>query len=161
MSNIEYINQYMVPVYISATNMVTPLVTIKFDTLYTNTLIFFQSIVSVSIMVVNIIQIGIQTAVFIMKEGFTEFFANLTIEKIVYILVMYNLLILTAIDKQRRKIAEQKEQIEELEKNVIYLKKTERMREDLEESWIQETTKKMRFMENKIKKMDKEIKQYE
>jgi hypothetical protein len=35
------------------------------------------------------------------------------------------------------------------------------MREDLEESWIQETTKKMRFMENKIKKMDKEIKQYE
>jgi hypothetical protein len=141
--------------------MVTPLVTIKFDTLYTNTLIFFQSIVSVSIMVVNIIQIGIQTAVFIMKEGFTEFFANLTIEKIVYILVMYNVLIITAIDNQRRKIAEQKEQIESLEKNILYLKKTERMREDLEESWIQETTKKMRFMENKIKKMDKEIKQYE
>jgi hypothetical protein len=161
MSNIEYINQYMVPVYISSTNMVTPLVTIKFDTLYTNTLIFFQSIVSVSIMVVNIIQIGIQTAVFIMKEGFTEFFANLTIEKIVYILVMYNVLIITAIDNQRRKIAEQKEQIESLEKNILYLKKTERMREDLEESWIQETTKKMRFMENKIKKMDKEIKQYE
>ena len=114
MSNIEYINQYMVPVYISSTNMVTPLVTIKFDTLYTNTLIFFQSIVSVSIMVVNIIQIGIQTAVFIMKEGFTEFFANLTIEKIVYILVMYNVLIITAIDNQRRKIAEQKEQIENI-----------------------------------------------
>jgi hypothetical protein len=112
-------------------------------------------------MVVNIIQIGIQTAVFIMKEGFTEFFANLTIEKIVYILVMYNVLIITAIDNQRRKIAEQKEQIESLEKNILYLKKTERMREDLEESWIQETTKKMRFMENKIKKMDKEIKQYE
>ena len=161
MSNIEYINQYMVPVYISSTNMVTPLVTIKFDTLYTNTLIFFQSIVSVSIMVVNIIQIGIQTAVFIMKEGFTEFFANLTIEKIVYILVMYNVLIITAIVNQRIKIAEQKEQIESLEKNILYLKKTERMREDLEESWIQETTKKMRFMENKIKKMDKEIKQYE
>ena len=122
MSNIEYINQYMVPVYISSTNMVTPLVTIKFDTLYTNTLIFFQSIVSVSIMVVNIIQIGIQTAVFIMKEGFTEFFANLTIEKIVYILVMYNVLIITAIDNQRRKIAEQKEQIESLEKNILYLK---------------------------------------
>lgn len=96
-----------------------------------------------------------------MKEGFTEFFANLTIEKIVYILVMYNVLIITAIDNQRRKIAEQKEQIESLEKNILYLKKTERMREDLEESWIQETTKKMRFMENKIKKMDKEIKQYE
>ena len=161
MSNIEYINQYMVPVYISSTNMVTALATIKFDTLYTNTLIFFQSIVSVSIMVVNIIQIGIETASFIMKEAFTEFFANLTIEKIVYILVMYNVLIITAIDNQRRKIAEQKEQIESLEKNILYLKKTERMREDLEESWIQETTKKMRFMENKIKKMDKEIKQYE
>lgn len=158
----------MVPIYISTTNMVTPLATIKFDTLYTNTLIFFQWIVSTSIMVVNIIQFGIQTAVFIMKEGFTEFFANLTIEKIVYILVIYNVLILTAyicsigyaVD-QRRKIVEQKEQIESLEKNILYLKKTERMREDLEESWIQETTKKIRFMENKIKKMDKEIKQYE
>lgn len=146
----------MVPIYISTTNMVTPLATIKFDTLYTNTLIFFQWIVSTSIMVVNIIQFGIQTAVFIMKEGFTEFFANLTIEKIVYILVIYNVLILTAyicsigyaVD-QRRKIVEQKES---LEKNILYLKKTERMREDLEESWIQETTKKIRFMENKIKK---------
>ena len=154
MANIEYINQYMAPVYFSATNMVTPLATIKFDALYTNALVFAN-------FVVNIIQICIQTAVFIMKEGFTELFANLTIEKIVYILVMYNILIITAIDNQRRKIAEQKEQIESLKKNILYLKKTERMREELEESWIQETTNKIRIMENKIKKMDKEIKQYE
>lgn len=152
MSNIEFL---MTPVYISANNnMVTPLATISFDKLYTSALVFAN-------FVVNIIQIGIQTAVFIMKEGFTEFFANLTIEKIVYILVMYNILIITAIDNQRRKIAEQKEQIESLEKNILYLKKTERMREELEESWIQETTNKIRIMENKIKKMDKEIKQYE
>lgn len=152
MSNIEFL---MTPVYISANNnMVTPLATISFDKLYTSALVFAN-------FVVNIIQIGIQTAVFIMKEGFTEFFANLTIEKIVYILVMYNILIITAIDNQRRKIAEQKEQIESLKKNILYLKKTERMREELEESWIQETTNKIRIMENKIKKMDKEIKQYE
>jgi hypothetical protein len=151
MSNIEFL---MTPVYISANNMVTPLATISFDKLYTSALVFAN-------FVVNIIQIGIQTAVFIMKEGFTEFFENLTIEKIVYILVMYNVLILTAIDNQGRKIAEQKEQIEYLNKNILYLKKTEGMREELEESWIQETTNKIRVMENKIKKMDKEIKQYE
>ena len=152
MSNIEFL---MTPVYISANNdMVTPLATISFDKLYTSALVFAN-------FVVNIIQIGIQTAVFIMKEGFTEFFENLTIEKIVYILVMYNVLILTAIDNQGRKIAEQKEQIESLKKNILYLKKTEGMCEELEESWIQETTNKIRVMENKIKKMDKEIKQYE
>lgn len=158
MTNIEFL---MPPIYISADNMVTPLTTISFEKLYTSALVFAN-------FVVNIIQIGIQTAVFIMKEGFTELFSNLTIETILNILFIYNVLILTAyicsigyaVD-QRRKIVEQQEQIESLEKNILYLKKTERMREDLEESWIQETTKKIRFMENKIKKMDKEIKQYE
>lgn len=159
MSNIEIL---MHPIYISADNMVTPLTTISFEKLYTSALVFAN-------FVVNNIQIGIQTAIFIMKEGFAELFSTLTVEKIAESLFIYNVLILTAyicsigyaINNQRRKLVEQKKQIESLEKNILYLKETERMREDLEESWIQETTKKIRFMENKIKKMDKEIKQYE
>lgn len=158
MANIEFLRT---PIFISSTNMVTPLATISFDKLYTSAIVFTNFIL-------NILQIGIQTTGFMMKEGFTQFFTNLTIEKIVYILVIYNLLILTAIDKQRRKNIEQKQQIEELEKNVIYLKKTERMREDLDELWLQdvrryhqETNNKITGMEKKIKKFEKDLKLYE
>jgi len=153
----ENIESFIAPVYISAANMVTPLATITFDTLYENVLTL-----------ANIVKIGIETFAFIMKEGIVEVFANLTLEKIVYIIVVYNLFMLMALDNQRKKIAEQKEQIESLEKNVIYLKKTERMREDLEQMWVQDvreyhadTTKKMVAMEKKIKKLGKDLKQYE
>ena len=158
MANIEFLRT---PIFISSTNMVTPLATISFDKLYTSAIVFTNFIL-------NILQIGIQTTGFMMKEGFTEFFANLTIEKIVYILVIYNLLILTAIDKQRRKITGQNEQIESLEKQINYLRKTERMREELDELWLQdvrryhqETNNKITAMEKKIKKFEKDLKQYE
>lgn len=165
MSNIEFLRT---PVFISSTNMVTPLATISFDKLYTSAIVFAN-------FVLNIGQIVIQTAGFMMKEGFTELFANassiltnLTIEKIVYILVIYNLLILTTIDKQRRKNSEQNRQIESLEKQINYLKKTERMREELDELWLQdvrryhqETNNKITTMEKKIKKFEKDLKQYE
>lgn len=158
MAHIEFLRA---PVFISANNMVTPIATITFDSLYTSALVFGNFIV-------NILQIVIQTAGFMMKEGFTEFFANLTIEKIVYILVIYNLLILTAIDKQRRKNREQNELVESLEKQINYLKKSERMREELDELWLQdirryhqETNNKINAMEKKIKKFEKDLKQYE
>jgi len=165
MSNIEFLRA---PVYISATNMVTPLATISFDKLYTSAIVFAN-------FVLNIVQIVIQTASFMMKEGFYELYnnassilTNLTIEKIVYILVIYNLLILTAIDKQRRKNREQNQQMESLEKQINYLKKTERIREELDELWLQdvrryhqETNNKMTAMEKKIKKFEKDLKQYE
>ena len=165
MANVELImNSYIAPVYFSAANMVTPIATIKLDSLYANALVFM-----------NILQIGIQTTFFMMKEGLTELFANasalwtnLTLEKIVYILVVYNLLMLMTIDNHHKKIAEQKELIQSLEKNVIYLKKTEKMREDLDEMWIQDvkayhadTTKKLALVDKKMKKLEKDLKQYE
>ena len=154
MANFEFSNT---PFYISAANTVSPLATITVETLYKNALIL-----------ANIIRVSIETFTFIMKEGIVEVFANMTPEKIVYIIVVYNLFMLMALDNQRKNIAEQKELIESLEKNVIYLKKTERMREDLDEMWIQdvkayyqETSKKMTVMEKKIKKFEKDLKQYE
>lgn len=154
MANIE---SFIAPVYISSANMVTPLATITFDSLYENALIL-----------ANIVKIGIETFAFIMKEGIVEVFANLTLEKIVYIIVVYNLFMLMALDNQRKKIAEQKELIDSLEKNVSYLKKTERMREDLEQMWVQDvreyhadTTKKFALVDKKMKKLEKDLKQYE
>ena len=129
MANLELImNHNITPLYILDDNMMTPIVTIKFDKIYT-----FCNLI------LNTLQIFIQTAGFMMKEGFTEFFANLTIEKIVYILVIYilviyNLLIMLMIDNQRRGTMEQQKIIESLNKEVNYLKKSEIiMREDLDE----------------------------
>ena len=158
MSNLELlINPYIDQVYITSTNMITPLTTITFDGLY-------QSVISFFNVAINILQISIQTATFI----FVEAFKNLTVEKILYIIGLYNLFMLVFLDNQTRKITKQKEQIESLDKKIIYLKKTDRMREDLEEVWIQdikayheETSKKMTAMEKKIKKFEKNLKQYE
>lgn len=85
MANLKLIMKpYICPVYISATNMLTPLATITFDRIYTIALVYGN-------LILDALQIFIQTASFIMKEGITEFFSNFTIEKIVYILVIYNL----------------------------------------------------------------------
>jgi len=162
MANLELImNPYISPVYISATNMLTPLATITFDRIYTIALVYGNLMLAA-------LQIFIQTAGFIMKEGITEFFSNFTIEKIVYILVIYNLLMMAAIDNQRRKFTEQNKENESLKKEINYLKKSERMREDLDELWFQdvkkyheETSNKIATLEKKIKKMNKEIKIYE
>jgi hypothetical protein len=165
MANVELImNSYIAPVYVSAANMITPIATIKLETLYENALIF-----------VNILQIGIETAAFIVKQGIVAAFdnastinvgsiwTNLTLDKIVYILIVYNLFMLMTIDNLNKRASEQKEKITSLEKNVIYLKKTEGMREDLEQMWIQDvrayhadTTKKLISINNKMKKLEKQ-----
>jgi hypothetical protein len=154
MTNLEFLNT---PFYINTANMVTSLATITFDTLYENTL-----------SLVNIIRVGIETFVFITQQGIVAAFANLTLEKIVYIIGVYNLLMLIVLDEQRKKIAEQKELIKTLEKNVNYLKKTERMRENFNELWIQEiklyhqeTSNKIVLIDKKMKKLEKNLKQYE
>jgi hypothetical protein len=156
MANLEYIT----PIYVSVTPtewLTTPLATISFDATY-----------QVFNIIIDILQIFIQTAGFIMKEGFAEVWTNLTLQKIVYIIGVYNLFMLLVLDNQRKKITEQKNQIENLEKNVDYLKKMERMREDMDELWIQdvrtyhqETSKKTTAMEKRIKKLEKDLKQYE
>ena len=165
MANVELImNSYITPVYVSAANMITPIATIKLETLYENAVIF-----------VNILQIGIETAAFIVKQGIVAAFdnastinvssiwTNLTLDKIVYILIVYNLFMLMTIDNLNKRASEQKEKITSLEKNVIYLKKTEGMREDLEQMWIQDvrayhadTTKKLISINNKMKKLEKQ-----
>jgi hypothetical protein len=149
-----FMNTNMVPVYISSTNAVTPLVNI--DILYTKIQIFFN-------IVVNILRIFVETTAFIMKEIFAEAFTKMTLVKMIYIIGIYNLFMLAVLDNHHRKLAKQKEKIEALEKQVKHLKKANKLRDNFEQLWIhdiksynQETTKKMTSIENKIKKMEKE-----
>jgi len=161
MSNLELImNPYISPVYISATNIVTPVATITFDRFYTSALVLCN-------LVLTTLKIFTQTTGFMIKEGLTEFFAILTIEKIVYILVIYNIFMMLVIDNERRNFAEQKEVVEALNKEVNYFKKSERIREDLDELWLQdvkkyhkETNNKVATMEKKIKKLEKVLKEH-
>jgi hypothetical protein len=146
----------MVPVYITSTNSVTPLITL--NSFYTNLILYFN-------IVVHILRICFQTVAFMMKEIFTEIFTKMTPIKMVYTLCIYNLFMLAVLDSHQRKIAKQKEQIASLEKQVKQLKKSEKVRDDFEQLWIhdiksynQETSSKMTAMEKKIKKMEKELK---
>jgi hypothetical protein len=145
----------IVPIYITSTNMVTPLMTL--NTFYTKTSIFLN-------MVFNILQIGIQTVFFIMKEICVEAFTNMTLVKMVYIIGIYNLFMLVVLDSHQRKITKQKDRIEYLEKQVRHLKKAGKGRDDFEQLWIhdiksynQETNKKMISMEKKIEKIEKDF----
>ena len=109
MTNLELImNPYIAPVYISTTNMITPLATISYDAMIS----FFNT-------VVDILQIGIQTISFIVKEGIISCLKNLTLEIIVYIIGVYNLFMVLVIDNQQRKFIEQKNKIESLEKYLM------------------------------------------
>jgi hypothetical protein len=150
-----FMKSNMMPVYITSTNSVTPLVNI--GTLYTKIQILFN-------IAVNIAQIGFQTTIFIMKEIFAEVFTKMTMVKMVYIIGIYHLFMLAVLDSHQRKITKQKEQIESLEKQVKHLKKADKVRDDFEQLWIydiksynKETTKKMTNIEKKIKKMEKDL----
>ena len=148
-------NTNIVPVYITPTNVVTPLLTI--DSLYKNVLVLLYT-------AGNILQIVIQTTIFIKKEIFEEVFTKMTLVKMIYIIGIYNLFILAVLDNHQRKIIQQKEQIETLEKNLKHLKKANKVRDDFEQIWIhdiksynQETTKKMINIEKKVKKLEKDL----
>jgi hypothetical protein len=159
------INPYITPVYTSATNIVSPISTIKLEDLYEAFLTF-----------INILQIGLETLWFIMKEGITEILANITnttnIKKFIYIICIYNLFMLFFIDNQRKKFIEQKKQMYQLEKQVDYLNSVaEKMDKDVEEEWIEEieeiiknynkeTNKKINMIKRKIKKIEDELNCY-
>jgi hypothetical protein len=150
-----FMNSNIVPIYITSTNAVTHLITI--DSFYTKLVILFN-------ISVNIARIGIETVFFIMKEIFAEVCTKMTLVKMVYIIGIYHLFMLAVLDSHQRKLAQQKEQIEYLEKQVKHLKKSDKVRDDFEQLWIhdirsynKETTKKMTNMEKKIKKMEKDL----
>jgi hypothetical protein len=150
-----FINTNIVPVYITPTNVVTPIITIES---------FYKNIVLLLYTTGNILRIVIQTTTFILKEIFAEVFTKMTLVKMIYIIGIYNLFMLAVLDNHQRKIIKQKEQIEALEKNLKHLKKANKVRDDFEQLWIhdikshnQETTKKMINIEKKVKKLEKDL----
>lgn len=171
MTNIELImNPYIAPIYVSATNMLYPLTIITFNNIYTNVLSFSK-------LFINFVSIMLHTFNFIIIQGkreiinylynipfSTELMSSL-VEKSIYLICILNLVLNISKIKEQLK---QKEQIEALERHINFLKKNERMRENMEEMWRQETKlfygetdKKFNIFEKKIKKFEKELKAYD
>ena len=167
MENIQLLSTpYSSPIYISSTNMITPITMISINTIYNNLIKAFD-------IAMNILQIIIKTSLFILSEASKEILkidwdSHFTIQNIVFIIGVYNLIMLIVIDNQRKKMNDQKIQIESLEKYVNYLKKVDKMRDDDQNRLVQtftqnydEVNKKMTLIDKKIKKIEKDIKIYE
>ncbi len=117
---------------------------------------------------VNFIMILSHTTVFMSKQLLGMLFVEANTEIVLYIMCAFSVFMFLLLNDQQNKIDLQTEQIESLEARINYLKKMERMHEEVDESWIQdiklyqkETTKKMAIMDRKIKKFEKDLKIYE
>jgi hypothetical protein len=149
----------MLPMYISTTNMVTPIATIKLETLYTN----FINFMNISIYVLHIVS---QTTLFIISEAYKEIiqFNFKSYENMIYIIGICNLFMLFLLDDQRKRMDQQKKQLIYLEEYIDFIRLSEKDRDHDEQFLIEklnENTKKMTLLDKKIKKIEKDIKIYE
>lgn len=109
-----------------------------------------------------ILQLSLQTAVFMVKEILTE--TSIT-DKLIYVLSIYHLsMILYMTMQYQQLIAKQQQEIESLRKQISHAMKIERMREEMEEiqnqefkTYCQDTSKQIVSMEKKIKHLEQEL----
>jgi hypothetical protein len=126
-------NQYITPVYITTTNMVTPIANINFGYLYTNVVEFATTIWQICVVVVC-------TFVFIAKEACVAINDNLTTtEKILTTLCLYNFITyLISYSSSNDKQSKVQETFNSIEKQLDYLKTSDKMRDNWEHLWLQE-----------------------
>lgn len=145
--------------YISPSNIVTPIATATINLLpyleYT----------------VNILIIFVKTTSFILGELFTEFFINLSIDKIIYLIGLYNLIMLFIIDNDvitnARNIKKNTCEIESIKQQLIYLRNINRLRDNEDSALFQDikdnynyTNNKFQTLDRKLKKIEKELERY-
>lgn len=142
------LNQYITPMYISTTNMVVPIANIAQNTLYEN-------VVEFATFAWQAISVFVYTFSFITKEAIIAINNNLSsTEKILLVLCLYNFISqsvseIGTIDKQLKI----EEKFESTEKQLNYLRTSERMRENWEQMWAEE----IRNMHNENDKKFKDI----
>ncbi len=151
------------PFYISQLNMVIPLT--KINIFYGD---IYKYVAPTITSVINFISILSHTTVFMAKELFGLVFVKANTEIVLYIMCIFTVFMFLVLNDQKNKLDDQTQQIKSLENRINYLKKMERMREEMDETLIkdiklyqQETNKKMVVMDRKIKKFEKDLKIYE
>ena len=151
------------PFYISRLNMVIPLTKINlfYADIYNYAAAQFAAVTKFATVLAL-------TTIFIAKELLKLAFVKANTEIVLYIMCIFSVFMFLVLNNQSNKLNEQTQQIESLESRINYLKKMERMREEMDQAWIKdiqlykkETTNKMAIMDRKIKKFEKDIKMYE
>ncbi len=142
------LNQYIAPMYISTTNMVVPIANLTLNPLYENVVEFATA-------VWEVVSVFVYTFAFIAKEAFIAINNNLSsTEKILLAMCVYNFIAQivsesSSVDKQLKL----QEKFESTEKQMNYLRTSERMRENWEQMWAEE----IRNMHNENDKKFKDI----
>jgi len=108
-----------IPFYISNLNMVTPLININF---------YYTS-------VVKIVSIMIHTALLISNKLLNLLILEANAETVVYIMCIFGVFMFFVLND---KLSEQTRDIESLKSQLNYLKKMERMREEIDEIRIKD-----------------------
>jgi hypothetical protein len=128
-----FMTQFMTPMYISTTNVVAPIANITTD-------LFYNNVVDFGTFAWETIGVFVYTFAFIMKEAITAINNNLSFtEKILLALCLYNFISqsvseIVLIDKELKL----KAKLETTEKQLSYLKSSEKMREISEHTWAEE-----------------------
>lgn len=158
------LNPHIAPVYVIVTNMVIPLTQISFEDIYPWFEYIYNNLVEYITTAKNFITIISYTSYFIIKQFVLEIYNIMTYaDKIILALSVYNLIIFIykiykLNNELNYKLFVMKEEIENLEKNIIYLKKADRMREDWEQLWGEEVKYCYNEHNNKYKELVKDIK---
>lgn len=160
MNAIEFLKT---PLYISNMNTVVPLTTIN---LYLIDIFNYARLIVLSL--INFTTLFTQTTQFISTELFKLLISETNTQLIIIILGACSGFMFLILQEHRNKLNDQTQHIQNLQSQVKYLKKMERIYENEEQNLIQdfkryvdETGKKIITLEKKIKKMEKEIKIYE
>jgi hypothetical protein len=148
------------PFYISNMNNIIPLT--KINIFYSN---YASEFLTSSMQFISILT---HTTTFVAQKLVSLAFLELNTEIVLYIMCIFTIFMLLVLNDHKNSLNQQTRQIESLESRINYLKKMERMREELVESWIQDiklyqkqTNNKFAFMDRKIKKIEKDLKIYE
>ena len=171
MANIELLlNPQKYPIYVSMNNIVYSFSTITIDELYRRVTFF-------AISAVKIAQILFYTFTFIIQELFNEMCIHfdkhpLTNDKLVILLAVNCLFMFITLHKTYKKVQQQSETIHSLQKQINLLELvrcdnsevwSEQMQLFMDESIANELLiyKKVKKMEQKINRLEKELKAYD
>lgn len=167
MANIELLlNPTISPVYITATNMIVPISTITLKSFTETT----YKLYSTSLRVLEII---FHTSSFIIHQAFNEIETYLLkhpldIEKTMYTILLCSIFMAILLFNSIRQSYEQSERIGSLERKIHILEKETLLRNNMDEVWSEdikifhnEINIKYSILDKKIKKIERELKQFE
>jgi hypothetical protein len=135
-----FMNQYMTPMYISTSNMITPIAHISLASIHGFAGICYNAVVNFNNFAWQTTSVFVYTFVFMVKEAISAVDENLSFaEKILLCVSLYNLIALfvNEIDKMHQNNRMQ-DKLEKMEKQVKFLKKTVTIREHSTHIWSEE-----------------------